>query len=626
MTAQRKKQKRVGFILLNLISFLFIISFASATITTDPSSVFLTPTQTSQLVEFINSNSTDTSTYPLSLSSDLTNVVSLSFNNIIFPSNRYITISVKSTAPAGTHNGYLNFGTYSLPITVYVENTTIPVEESEILVFPTSKVVTVQQGNEKSQNILITVPSTYPRSINIQSVDFYPGTETILFGDLNLGLVSPGQSVQIPIVFSGKDAETGSYNTNLKIFATDSLGQVPMPTISLTLQVTSGISAVTGETFSSPPSCALSATTLNLNQTYTFTCSNTVANLDIEITPTDYIVGKKVDTTSGIYRYDFSPVKLGETSFRADFKYKGAPIFEPFKSDLRITSSGAVNPGTTLKFIFTPTLSNLKVGEPTLIQIVDNKTGSLVNSPKLFIDAKEINISNSAFEFTPEPKKEYTFRGVASGYDDLTETVKYDPKSIKISFSPVTGDISTRFNITTDVQNVTLLVGGLTYPEGYYGTLRAGLNEIKASKDGYDNAYVNITVEDVARVFGGLLDFKRGDEKTITLSKNVSTFRILYQEKLEDVQAEYFIGGAGNSFNFTPKKVGYYTIEADGQNIGTVQIKGFRMSDKWWIMPAWLWISIVALILIVFIITSGSRGRGSDDFGEGHLTYPVGGG
>lgn len=624
MTAQKRNKKRIGFIVLNLLILSVTLSFVSASITTDPVSVFLTPTQTSQLVEFINSNASDTSTYTLSLSGDLNDVVSLSFNNIIFPSNRFITISVKSTASSGTHTGYLNYGSYSLPITVYIENITSTEPDSGILVFPTSKVVTVQQGNTKTQNILITVPSNYPRTINIQSVDFYPGTETVTFGDLNLGQVFPGQSVQIPIIFSGVDAETGSYNTNLKIFATDSEGLVSLPTVSLTLQVTAGVSPITGETFSSPPSCALSSTSLNLNQTYTFTCSNTVSNLDIEITPNDYFIGKKVETTSGIYRYDFTPVQLGETTFRADFKYKGAPIFTPFKSDIRITSSGAVNPGTTLKFIFTPSLGEVKAGEDVLVQIVDNKTGSLVSDPQLFIDAKKMNLSNGAFSFIPVPKQEYAFRGVSIGYDDLVETIVYDPKTIIISYNPSTGDISTKFNITTDVANTTLYISGLTYTNSYYGNLMAGLNQIKASKDGYDDAYVNITVGDIARILTDIQKLKKGKDVTIALTKNVSILNVLYSKKVENPPETYFTGLNSNSFTFNPKKSGYYTFQADGFTIGSTEVKGFSLKDKWWFAPAWVWLGFVLLLFIIFLVARGSGG-GYDDLGQGHLTYPVGG-
>ena len=107
----------------------------------------------------------------------------------------------------------------------------------------------------KTQNIIITVPSNYPSSITIQAVNFNPGTETILFGDLNLGLVQPGQSVQIPVVFSGKNAQTGVYQTDLNILAINSSGQVNLPKISLSLQITAGITPATNETFFQRPTC-----------------------------------------------------------------------------------------------------------------------------------------------------------------------------------------------------------------------------------------------------------------------------------------------------------------------------------------------------------------------------------
>jgi len=148
---------------------LFFLGFTSATLSPNPNSIFLTPSSPSQMVEFVNSNSSDTGTYAVILSSSLSNIVGLNFNNLVYPSGRFITFTINSNAPPGTYQGSASFDSNNLPISVLVQNNTNVTEvPSDILVFPTNKVVTVQQGSSKSQNILVTVPSTYPRLITFQ--------------------------------------------------------------------------------------------------------------------------------------------------------------------------------------------------------------------------------------------------------------------------------------------------------------------------------------------------------------------------------------------------------------------------------------------------------------------------
>lgn len=625
----RKKTKIVTgmFLMLSLM----LIGLASAQVeVTYPSSglVSLNPYVPSYNIEFENQNMTETPDVSLTLSSGISSVVQLSASSVQdIASHKSVTISIISGATGGSYEGTLYWSDNGHPtssgsvqisaVLPQVENTTTV--KSDLIVFPTSKVVTVQQGSEKTQNILITVPSSYPRPVTIQSVDFNPGTETILFGDLNLGIVSPGSSIQIPIVFSGKDAQTGTYQTQLSIFATDSEGQVVLPSISLVLQVTAGVTPVTGNTFSTPPTCSLSATTLNLNNTYSFTCSGVVSNLVIDIPSSEYYIGKNVEVSSGLYRYDFAPIKYGETKFKADFKYNGASIFAPFNQDIRITSAGSLIAGTTLKFIFTPQLEQATGEEESyLIQVVDNKSGSLVTDPQVFIDAIQINTSSSyTFEYPFKTNKNYTIRAKASGYEDLVETISINPQKIEIRINPGSGDTSTMFNITTSVDNATITIKGNTYNGFYYGVLPGGSVEITAKKDGYKTEVINFTVNDKPRIvsFGG--EFKKGIQQNFTLNKN-ATWTVYFKKNLEAQERSEFSKGVGGVIQFTPDKKGIYTIEADGINIGTYEITGFSFKDKWLGLSAWIWL-VVGGIIVLFIIILAVRKKMRDDYyGGGH--------
>lgn len=600
MTDLKKKSILIGVFLLSV----FFISLVSA-ITTTPTQVSLDSQNPSQLIEFVGLNSS----ISLSLSSSIIPYAQLNFYTAD-PTNRWVTISLKPDVPAGNYLGSINYPEGMTPVGIYIEENETQIE-SDIIVFPTSKVVTVKQGSEKTQNIMITVPANYPRPITIQSVDFNPGTETILFGDLNLGQIAPGSSIQIPIVFSGIDAQTGSYFTQLSIFATDSEGQVPLPTISLTLQITAGVTPITGDTFSTPPTCSLSATSFNLNSTYSFTCSGVVSNLEVEPQYNEYFEGKTVEVSSGLYKYEFVPLKYGETDFVAVFRYNGAPIFQPYKQTVRITSAGSLVAGTSLKFIFTPKLDQATGDEETyLIQLADNKTGSLVQGPRVWVNAIELNSSTGTFQYSFEPNKDYEVRGKAEGYEDFVQTININPQKIEIRISPGTGDTLTTFSINTSVNNATITIGGRDYYGVYVGPLLGGVNEIKAVKEGYKTEIINFTVDDRIRIISFWGEFKKGIDQNFTLNTNVSWI-VYYKKSIDEVERTEVAKGTSDLVLFLPDKKGVYVIEADGMHIGTYEIPKFSFSNKWWILPVWAWLLIfIPIVIIIFIVVMRKVMRG----------------
>ncbi len=609
MTDLKKKSIIIGVFLLSI----FFISLVSAT-TTTPSQVSLDNQNPSQSIEFVDLNSSIT----LSLSSSISAYAELNFYTAD-PTNRWVTISLKPNVPVGNYVGSINYFEGMTPIGIYIEENETQIE-SDIIVFPTSKVVTVKQGSEKTQSIMLTVPSNYPGSINILSVDFNPGTETILFGDLNLGQIAPGSSIQIPIVFSGIDAQTGSYFTQLSILATNSEGQVNLPTISLTLQVTAGVTPVTGDTFSTPPTCSLSATSFNLNNTYSFTCSGVVSNLEIEPQYSEYFEGKTVEVSSGLYKYEFIPLKYGETDFVVVFRYSGAPIFQPYKQTVRITSAGSLVAGTNLKFIFTPKLDEATGDEESfLIQLGDNKTGSLVQGPRIWVNALELNTSTGTFEYSFEPNTDYEIRGKAEGYEDIVQTINIKPQKIEIRISPGTGDTLTTFSVNTSVENATITIGGVDYFGFYLGLLPGGVNEIKAVKEGYKTEIINFTVDDRIRIisFGG--EFKKGIDQNFTLNINAS-WVVYHKKSMDDVERTEIAKGTGDLIVFLPDKKGIYVIEAEGMYIGTYEIPGFSFKNKWWIFPAWVWFLIffpIVMIMIILGIRKKMRGSYAQESEDG---------
>lgn len=622
-----------------MLAFLMLMltfSFVSANvIVSDPNPpiVSLNPYNPSTTVEFENLNLSENPTVYLTLDSSLVDVLQLSKTSFTMLSHYdSVIFSIKSTATGGTYSGYLHYDFGSddgvIPINVVVAQEEDPVNY-DIIVFPTSKIVNVQQGAVKTQSILIDVPANYPRTITVKSVTLEPEVDTIRFGDLNLGQIAPGNSLQIPIIFSGEEAQTGSYSTTLKMLATDSEGQINLPQVTLIVQVTAGTSPVTEDTFSTPPTCSLTATTFNLNNTYSFTCSNTVSNLDIIIPSSDYYTGKKVETSQNIYRYDFMPKKYGNTIFKAEFRYKGASIFDPFEQEIRITSSGSTVAGTDLRFSFTPKLEEAQDGEKVLIQLVDNKTGSLVSDPIVMVNALEINKTGDySFEYSFVAETDYELRGKALGYADLVQTISINPQIINIILSPISGDTSTIFTINTSVENATLFINDGVVENPYSGTIPGGLNVIKAVRKGYTTTEKNLTVESIIRISSGGENFKKGALQTFFLTQN-ATWKVYYLNSMDATSVDLVESGEGTKIEFTPDKKGFYKLEADGVMVGPYyEIKGFSLGNKWGFMPAWAWMLIILVVIVIIIIVIAVKRNSStyaDDSGGG-MMYPVGDG
>lgn len=605
--------------------FLFLmISFVSA-VSTVPTSVILNKDITSIQIEFQGlTNSTS-----LSLSSSIAPYTQLNFYDVT-PSERWVTISLKNNVPAGSYVGSIDFSGGSVPVAIIIE---APPENTTtgcvVDVFPTILTnIKVQQGATKTRTVQLSVPSCFPSYVTIQGVTLQTDEKPIELGEISIGKVNPGSSISVPLEINGVDAVVGQYSDILQFLVYDINGnKVNVPSVSISVSVTHGTQPTTSDTFSTPPSCALSSTTLSLNQTYSFTCSGVVSNIQVSIPSNEYYVGKNVDITSSLYRYDFTPIKYGETKFKAEFKYQGASIFSPFESNLAITTSGTGVAGTDLAFYFTPKLDSAKVGEPIYIQLVDNRTGSLVENPTLLIDAKPLNNTAGSFQFFFEASKDYELRGKAPGYPDIIKTINIVPKDLEIIVNPPIGDASTLFNITVNTPNATLTIRGQNYIGTYYGSLPAGVNEIVATKEGYTKKSINITIDDTARVVFGGTDFKKGKEQTLSLNKNVS-WTLFYKPKIDSPDADREILNVGNSNQivFTPKKHGVYQIGVDGNIISTYETVKFSFSQKWWFLPVWGWLLVIVVLIVLIIFIAILKGPSSSSYQGQGLSYQVGDG
>jgi hypothetical protein len=525
--------------------------------------------------------------------------------NFVMNPSESILISFQ-TKPVGYYTGSITFsdGTTSIPITLNVSNP--PQTQYDVIVFPTSKIVSIQQGQTKNINIQVIVPSTYPRKITIQSVNFNPDIDVAVFEDLNLGELNPGQTLNIPVKINAVNAQVGIYNTQIIVLATDSNGQVPLSASNLQINVQTGINPTSNDTFNSKPSCSLSVADMSLNGTYVFTCTGVISNILVNPIYSEYIEGIRSETSSGVYTYTFKPIKIGNTQFKAMFTYQGSPIFSAFTKDIRISYTGATNTGSRLKFLFDPEIKNAKNEELVIIQLVDNLTGSLVDNPEVYIDGLLLtNQSGNSYFYAFKTDRTYSIRGRSPAYNDITETINLTQIPINVYITPVSGDAETIFNISTS-PNATLKIDNVVVSNPYQGSIQAGVHEIKAIKDGYTDNVQNITI-DQSIIVSSFAEFKKGVLQTLFLNKN-ATWELQYQEDVTKVPST-LLSGTSDKIEFTPKDKGSYYLMTDGKQRWSQSINGW--DGKIWKFMWYWYLSIIVVIVLLFLIFKNKHS--SDD-------------
>jgi hypothetical protein len=603
--------------------FLSLLSFISADVKVsypDPAIITLTQANPSQVIEFENLNLSQTATVSLNLSPSLSNVIQLSSTSLSIASRSSLSASIKSNAPNGTYTGYINYASSnsgSIPITAIVTaNQTSSQTGCQINPSLVSYTQTIQKGAKIplpkitfnpigcSGSLVLTASS-----VSIQGgIITTSGQKPVYISSV----VSDGVNLQIDT----EGLNTQTYSPVLRINAFGKSFEIPF-----TIVITGGTDP-SSFNIGNLPTCSLTSVTMTLNSSYSLVCSNLIPDVTISpVIDTDYIEGTGVDSTTNQFSWFFRPKKYGNTIIKAEFKYLGVPVGTPFSQEVRITSSGSSIAGTNLRFLFVPSLDLTRDNDLVLIQLVDNKTNSLVTHPRIFVDARELNSSSETFEFRFKAGTTYEFRGRADGYDDITQAFSINPKELPINITPSSGDTSTIFLINSSLANVTYTINGRAYPGFFSGSLPAGINIIQASKTGFLTTTINFSVADYTTILNGFeVNFQKGVEQTLVLSKNSSTFIVWYQKDLNSMRESYY-SGVGSNIKFTPKKAGIYTIESDGKTVQSYNITGFDWGKKFLWIPVWVWIIILVLIAFFAVIFIIKKNRYS---GDNALTYQVG--
>lgn len=414
-------------------------------------------------------------------------------------------------------------------------------------------------------------------------------------------------AVNVIIDTSGLNSQT--YTSQLVI------GDYSIP---FQITVTGGTSTSTGFSLNSLPSCSLSNNILNLNATYSLVCTNIIP--DVTIIPrvdSQFIIGTNVQTSANQFIWQFTPVKFGNVFLYADFYYLGVPVGTPFKQEVKIQSGSSVAPGTELELFFVPSLENVKSGDYSSIQIIDNKSKSLVENPQIYINAIPIlNQSGKTFFFIFEPKKNYTIRATAPGYVDLTKEIMLPEREINIIISPSNGDTRTDFNITTDI-NATIYINGENRGQVYQGRLSSGENVIEAFREGFISKKINVTVEQ------GLIatlttEFKKGRKQVLSLNED-SEWELLYTD--EDGIQSTLITGSGTVAEFEPSGYGSYSLVSGNESVWSYNYgKGessFSLDSSSW--KTWGLLALIIIIILFLIFKKNNKESNQTPF-AGNIT------
>ena len=549
----------------------------------------------------------------------------LPITNFVIPndsSQSFVVNFVQMNSGGSFIGSLLSTDGTTIPISVNVSQLSLP-SSCSIDIFPTILGnVKVQQGEKKSRTIQINVPPCYSSYIDFNGVILATDEKPILLGELSLGRKNPGESIMIPLDIDATGVSTGTYQDSLSISAYNSSGyNVNLPSVSISVLVSSGINPLTNFSFSQLPTCSLSSIILNMNGTYQLTCTKNNPNIMINpVIDNNYILGVSVDETPTQYVYNFKAKQVGITSISAKFKYSNAEVGEPFYQEVKITPSGTSSVGGValdLQFFqqgVEKLKSNLNMGE-TILVVLDNSSRNVVSSFNVILNGE--NVSSNKINL--ELNKNYNLRIVSQSYNDLLiNNLSVGQLPLTITLEPsldsyFVGDI---VNLTSNVENVTFLFDN-TIVTSPYTLVSQGEHTLQAVKEGYISYSMNVSVKPSiyfsAVTPNDLSKWKVGDSVSMTLTEDAS-WSVLFNDTI-------ISSGTGKDVTFKIENYGTYEVMANEKSVISASIvRNTQVWDwikKYWYVPVASVVGLVILIFVILAIKGGSESAGGVPLGGG---------
>lgn len=534
--------------------------------------------------------------------------------------NKQIQISF-SLQNVGTYTGYLS--NMSNPITItQIVNQPSQSQGCFIDIFPTVLTnIKIKRGETKTRNIQFTLPSCFLNYVTIQGISLQSDEQPIQLGEISIGKVMPGNSVMIPIEINSESASTGTYSDTLQFLVYNSSGsKINLPSVSISVIVTSSISPVSNFTFTDLPSCSLDATEISVNDSHRLTCSITNANFQVRpVIDSKFIRGISVSETSNQFIYEFRANTIGLTTIKAEFLYKNAPIGTPFSQDLRISYSGS-SPisGTKMDFNFyqlgsKKTKENL-VADSVTVLVIDNSTQSLVPSFTLYLNGQPTNNT-----FTLEADKTYELRASSSGYIDGVSILKVQEVPLSLIIDPIKDyyELGEKINVTSSPEGATIMLDNSVVASPF-AISSEGVHTIKIVKAGYISAEKNVTVKTIITVTDTSIpfqDWKVGNTIVLRLSKPSK-----WVVTRDGVQIASNISDS-DIVKFKIDKVGMYSGTAGDSVFMSKSIEKkpfFSFMPDWWT----IWHTIVIVVIVIVIIWLIRLGKKEEEGGIGMSVTP----
>ncbi|HEY0090080.1 MAG TPA: hypothetical protein VGB37_14635 [Candidatus Lokiarchaeia archaeon] len=334
----------------------------------------------------------------------------------------------------GVYNGNIFIGTHVFSITINVEKDDSA--DCRLIELPHTSSFRLEQSETSSTNVIKVRTSKECPSLIFNSIAPQVQMSKPMYIQSE-GESEEGKEYSFNIGLDGTDVQKGSYS-NTYILSGYSGDNIYSKSIALSVTVTSGISPITNNSFSELPSCSLSSSEFQLNNTYRLICSITDLNLQIfPIIDSMYIEGKGVEETETQYIYNFKPRVTGNTKVCAKFIFKNAEIGTPFCQDIKIFQGSQPVGGTKLKFKFYPDLWN--VVDNVTVRVFDNSTQQLLQEAKLYLNG--LDTSNP---LKLNKGQIYELRASVYGYENLVQ-------NIEIGNKPVDFTLKEYYNIGEDL-------------------------------------------------------------------------------------------------------------------------------------------------------------------------------
>ena len=598
-----------------LFSIIFLVGFASSLSCNFPTSS-------------INVNTGDTpSAIAITCSNSQNSSVQLWNNGNFFQTDPSFSSSIPFNIPSNSSNSFtvifnpMNIaGTFSSSFWSsdgMMKNINVNVTQSnsngcQLNPSMSSLTQTVQEGTVTPLNKITFSPINCDGNIVYDSSHLYMEGGIISEGLRKPILISSivNDGVNIEINTQGLNSQT--YTSYLDVNEFGRTWQIPFVII-----VTSGTSQGGNISSDNLPQCSINAVNLNLNQSYSLTCSN--MQPDISVFPTidnNYIQGTGVDLSQN-YVWHFKAKKIGYTNISACFNYLGSPLGSCFNQPVQITASGSSSlGGTILDFVFFQDQNQIKVDDlkamETILNIVDNQTRNIVSEPKIYLNGLLVS-NNISFEFG----KTYELRATAFGYEDKVISFNVSAAKLMISLEPNKNSyqVGDSINITSNIDNCTFLINDKQI-NSPYNFLSPGTFNLIVQKTGYVSSEMNITVDPQISYNSlypqDMTKWKKGDNVIMKLTDD-SIWNVYYREEYKDGSGniaykdpKIISTGIGSEVSFNIDGKGYYDIKAkkDSNSEETLVLSQLITSKSidWGIFEKYWYYFVGGIVLLIILI------------------------